>query len=284
MKRILVFWLMGLIGVMNILSQELTEETSVEIVTENTEDGSEILLPEYEPWEVVSIEGKLKMQGLPLTPSLKIFMQRDSLVDISLRAAFMGEVGKLVLTTDSVKVINKMKKTYTVVNLQRPETESKEETEEETEENTEKRKWYDVLGVKEVQELLLGHFFLAGVDIEESEPEDVMEVLYADEQLTVVPLGPALIEGVRYGYVVDESFRPMMLVILPEGDTETEVDVMYNFANLQGYTLQFLYKDAKRRMEMTMELKNPEYKGEAPKEVDLRKFKRLGFEEFMRSF
>lgn len=70
------------------------------------------VLPTYTAWRSAELSGKLRMDRLPLTPTVKIYMRKDSLVSISVRAPFVGEVGRIQATRDSIFAVNKMKRVY----------------------------------------------------------------------------------------------------------------------------------------------------------------------------
>ena len=232
---------------------------------DSTEETDSITLPDYESWKVAKIDGKLKMQGLPLSPSLKIFMEKDSLIDISIRAPFVGEAGRLVITTDSVIAVNKMNKTYVSEGI------------------SDFLRYYPG-GISNVQDLLLARFFLPGVDVMQVDLEELIDIYYEDNQFNVVPKGVASIPGIIYGYVVDELFNPLWLVVLPEERQDIELDVQYTY-NRQGYDIIIAYLEGDKKRDLTLELKNPEWKGESPKAIDLnKKFRRLSFSDFLKSF
>lgn len=233
------------------------------LVTGNTIDPSD---DDSTEWEVVSIDGKLRMEGLPLSPTVKIFMQKDSLIDISLRAPFIGEAGRLIVTPDSAIVINKMKKVWATVPFSdvpnAPVT----------------------FGIEMLQEMILGHFFLPGIDVEAVDLDDYVDVYYGEEgQYNIIPKGEAEIPGIKYGFVVDEEFNPLMLVVLPE-EKEMEIDLMYTYKS-KGYDIQANYYDDSRSLEALLELKDPEWKGAAPKGmVPDKKYRKVSLSDFMRSF
>lgn len=70
------------------------------------------ILPNYTDWSNVEFSGKLVYEKLPINPTVKIYMERNTLVQISIRAPFVGEVGRIELTPDSMLAVNKMSKTY----------------------------------------------------------------------------------------------------------------------------------------------------------------------------
>lgn len=232
---------------------------------EENEEEIEIEYPEYDVWEKVSLQGKLKMQGLPLSPSVKIFMEKDSLIDLSLRAPFVGEAGRMIVTPDSVTVVNKMNKTYVKEGI------------------AEFLQYYPG-GLGDLQNLFLARFFLPGFDVNTAELDELIDIYYEDNQFNVVPKGAAEIEGVKYGFVVDESFRPLMLVVLPETRGDIEIDAFYKY-KLQGYDMQIVYQEGEQSRDLVLELKEPEWGGEAPKGIDTgKKYRKLGFGEFLRAF
>ena len=240
-----------------------------EVVTAEVEDSVEYELewPEYSPWEVVTLEGKLKMQGLPLSPTVKVFMKKDELVTISLRAPFVGEVGRLDLTPDKLLVVNKMNKTYVEEDI--------------TGHGIIGGK---VLSLRDVQDLLLGRFFLPGFDVSTEDLEELVEVFYEDNQFNVIPKGKAEIEGVKYGFAVDREFNPLLLVVMPGEATGRDIEVSAEYKRkLSGYDIVFAYSEGEGMLEMTFEFKAPEWKGQAAKAQELGgKYRRVGLEEFMR--
>lgn len=222
------------------------ETTEIEIV--------EITYPEYEPWEVATIDGKLKMKGLPLSPSMKIFMQKDSLLDISLRAPFFGEVGKLHMTSDTLLIVNKMDKSYSQIGL--PKTQGG-------------------VVLDMLQEMFLARFFLPGINVSEVDLDDFTEITYNGEEIFVEPKNEAIVEGVRYAYAIDKNFNPLLLLVLAEGRDDLELDVSYEYTS-QGYNIDLKAFFGSKMLNPVLELKRPEWKGESPKDIDLRKFTEKG--------
>lgn len=109
------------------------------------------------PWNSVSISGKLKMAGLPVSPSMKIYMKRDSALFISLRAPFMGEVGRAEILGDTIMVVNKMKKTY-------------------VKESIEKALDHYPGGLADLQDLILGRIVIPGKGLLESGHSPQLEI------------------------------------------------------------------------------------------------------------
>ena len=226
---------------------------------------NELCLPEYPAWNVASISGKLKMEGLPISPTVKIFMERDSSIFISIKAPFMGEVGRIELTPDSLLAVNKMKKTYVL----------------ETMEDFLK---YFPGNFSDVQELILGRIVIPGFGTLGPENEEVVEILENEEELFLVPTSQAAIEGFDYGYIIDENFTPKALLVIPRNNPEIGVNLIYSyFRNNYDFTLRYQY--GSRRFEATLEFDYPQWEGEAMKPVKIdKKFMRVSLSDFVRSF
>lgn len=245
--------------------QEIQIEDIQDLNTEEDAEELTVTLPDYLPWDKIKIEGKLKMQGLPLSPSLKILMQRDSLIDISLRAPLIGEAGRMEITTDSITVVNKMNKTYVKEGI------------------SDFLKYYP-WGISNIQDLLLARVFIPGFDLYENDIEDLVDIFFEDDQFNVIPKAYAKIPDVTYGYAVDESFNPLWLLILPESRPDIEIDVQYIY-NLKGYDIILTYLENDKNRNLTLELKNPELTDEKSKPIEInKKFRKLSFSDFIRAF
>lgn len=251
------------------IPENTTVETPVEeVVVEEAEVDLNTPSPEApEPfyWDVASIDGKLKMKGLPLSPSLKIFMVKDALISISVRAPFVGEAVRITLTPDSVLAVNKMKKTYAKESI------------------ADFLRYYPG-DLADVQDLLLARFFVPGFDVAESDLNELVDIFYQDNQFNVVPKGEAVISGIDYGYIIDQAFNPLVLMVLPQARPDIQIAAFYRY-NLTGYDLQLAYQEGEKAMDLTLELKNPVFSGEMPAPIELNnKYKQLPFSDFIRNF
>ena len=69
----------------------------------------------YTPWEKISISGKLSTSLLPISPSVKIYMEKGSLVVISVSSFWTGEAARIEVDREKTLLVNEMSNTYTVV-------------------------------------------------------------------------------------------------------------------------------------------------------------------------
>lgn len=220
----------------------------------------------WEEWNDVSINGKLKMAGLPVSPSVKIFMQRDSAIYISLRAPFVGEVGRAEITDSTVLVVNKMKKIY-------------------VEESLEKVFSFYPGSLYDLQNLLLGRVALPGLGILSHDVEDSVDI-YAEEDGTfsLVVAEESEIPGINYGYVFDSGFWPVALLVLPQQTPDVSVTLGYEYYE-NGYDMTVFYRSDKRNYQATLELDEPEWEGRPFDRLSISsKYRKVDLKEFMTSF
>lgn len=223
---------------------------------------NELSWPQYDDWNTVNLQGKLRMAGLPVSPSIKIFMKKGSNISISLSAIFVGEVGRVDLSTDSVMIVNRMNKTY-------------------CEEGIRNFLKYYPGAIGDIQDLLLGRFFMPGYNVNEDSTQDMVDLYFEEEQIIVVPKDEAQIDGVKYGFIVDKFFNPLNLVVIPEGRDDTEISVSYNYDS-GGYDLQFVLPFGNKTLTPQLELKNPQWDGQPLSPVKLdKKYRKLSLQEFM---
>lgn len=89
--------------------EPLSKKERKEVVKSITSD--------YIAWHKAGWTGKLKSDMLPLSPTIKVYMERGSLILISVRAPLVGEVVRIEADKDQLLLVNKMKKCYTPLSL-----------------------------------------------------------------------------------------------------------------------------------------------------------------------
>lgn len=86
--------------------------TEPELISVTAADMLPLVTARYNSWSTVRLNGKLKMDGLPIKPSIRISMKHRESVIISIRAPFIGEVGRIQIDNDSALLINKTKNVF----------------------------------------------------------------------------------------------------------------------------------------------------------------------------
>lgn len=224
------------------------------------------IISPWQPWTKVAINGKLKMPGLPLSPNVKIFMECDSSIFISLRAPFVGEVGRAEITDTTLLVVNKMKKVY----VEQPIREALAA--------------YPG-GLSDIQNLILGRVSLPGLGVLSHEVEEDVEIYQAlDGSMSLVVEEESSIPGFNYGYVIDNEFCPVTLLVLPERTPDVAVRLDYEYFD-KGYDLSLLYKSETKNYQATLELDDPVWEGNPFDRIKLNsKFRKVDLKEFLKSF
>ncbi len=173
----------------------------------------------YTPWDEVSLKGKFRMEGLPLSPSVRMYMVRDSLIVLSLSAPLIGEAARIELDNDSILMVNKMKRTYTSLPM------------------SALQKFFPG-SLADFQEFLLGRVVICGRGL--MSPELVPGLDWyagdgsdsADEEASgqwlLVPQSSWQPEGARYGYVLYEDLTPASLIVeMEDCDDYVQMDYIY---------------------------------------------------------
>lgn len=145
-----------------------------------------LITASYKPWQTVELSGSLQADKLPLNPSLKIFMERDRMIQISVRAPFVGEVVRIDVTTDSIIAVNKLKHAYWAESLN------------EAAKNM-------PLSVGAVQDLLLERIFLLDAGTLSADNYTRANISHEPDCWLVVPGYQPMNGRVQYGFMVDDA-------------------------------------------------------------------------------
>lgn len=70
------------------------------------------ILSSYTDWKSVELNGKLYMDALPVNPSVRIYMEKDSVMMISVRVPLKGEIGRIEIKGDELLGINRWNNVY----------------------------------------------------------------------------------------------------------------------------------------------------------------------------
>lgn len=215
-------------------------------------------------WQTVSISGKLKMKGLPVSPSVKIYMEKNCKIYISLTAFLVGEVGRCEINGDSILLVNKMKKVYVKESL------------------AEALKYYPGT-LKDLQYLILGRVVWPGQPEVVPQNIDMIEV-YRGEEISIVPGEDLLIDGFSYGYTLYPNGKPKLLLVVPDMYPDSNVMVNYDFMN-NGYDIQMSYISPSRSYTATLELEKPKFGASSMAPIKLNdKFRKVSVENFFKLF
>lgn len=220
----------------------------------------------YNNWETATISGKFKMGGLPLSPSVRIYMKRDSSIFISLRAPLVGEVGRAEIADGRMLLVNKMNKTY-------------------VDESISKALAYYPGGVSDLQNLLLGRIIIPGFGLLSPDMAGSVDIYSEkDGTLTLIPQQDAMIPGFNYGYTINRNWLTEVLMVLPLNKPDVAVTLNYTHFN-KGYDLEFVYQSEKRNYRATLELDPPKWEGQGFDRIKINSsYTQLSLDKFYKSF
>lgn len=243
--------------VSNAIAQEETEiivieeETPAEpeplpIATERKKAIVDSIASTYTPWNTVSMSGKMSSSMFPISPSVKIYMERGKLVVISISVPIMGEVGRMEIDKKEAIAVNKTNNKYTAVDLQDLNA-------------------FCPGGLEALQNMILRRVTLLGSGELKKKDADKLEIYATDYgDWLLLPNQQMETEEYIYLYLLDMATlqADKFLVMNQEGDPVGEC--AYSDTK-NGYTLTLSAKLKGRPMEMQLKLDNPD---KAPKKID----------------
>lgn len=213
-------------------------------------------------WERVELNGKLKSSYLPLSPSVKVYMENGTRLDLSVRAPFLGEVGRIQATTDTIVAVNKMKKVYWSASM-----------------NELSRKYPG--GIELLQSLLLGRMVIFGQGVL-GEDMGGMVSIYPDgeEGWLIMPRQEHQVSGARYGYVAGALGETLALIVERENN-EDYLQVDYDWKKNGKYDLMAELAIGSKLIDATLQFDTPKWDAMpmSPIAVD-RKYRRVEIKEF----
>lgn len=260
------FRILAILAVMALGGFALVAKAQEPLSKKERKEVVEAITEPWNDWQTLTISGKLKMAGLPLSPSMKIYMEKDSVVRISLRAPLMGEVGRAEIDGDTLLVVNKMKKTYVKEPLDSVMSR------------------YPV-ALSDVQSLLLGRVVIPGGGTLTEEAAEMVELFpEADGEYSLLPSEEMELEDFSYGYLIDAEMQPAALIVMPAANPEVNVNVTYDY-EANGYDIFVSYQSPKKIYSGTLQLDYPSEGGSPIEPIKLNnKYTQLDFEKFLKSF
>lgn len=176
-----------------------------------TNEALMTILGNYQAWNSAEFDGKAKIDSAPVSPRVKLYMERGKLIQISVRAPFVGEVFRADVDTDSVLVVNKLAKTYAREPVQRL------------------LEFYPYF-IGDVQSLLLGRIIILGAG--ELDLHNASMVKFESKGKgagwTVIPPESEGLAALSYCYSVTSGGRTSMLSVqIPSQKIEGTLEYTY---------------------------------------------------------
>lgn len=222
-----------------------------------------LIASRYTPWEAVQLSGKIKMDKLPINPSLKIYMEKNEEILISIRVPLMGEVGRIEITQDSILAINKMKNVYSSTDIS-PLLEKSD------------------LSIGNLQDILLGRIYTIDEGTLTPYSHKYVETYTENNDgWYVVPSSQS--KYFNYGFKTYANGQlQLMIMATPDGD---RIDTEYTYESNNTEILLALIADADKVMEAKLSYGKIDYNPEKFARASIsKKWKKVSFSDFLKSF
>ena len=204
-------------------------------------------------WAQLSMQGKLKVDGLPVNPNIKIYMDRGKSILLSARAPILGEVARIEICKDSITFINKHTRRYFSADLSRVFSANPSL-------------------IADIQDILLGQVAYPGHGRLTEDLAALTEWSLTPEGLLMLfPSGQLQHSEAEYGFLVDpDSFRlSVFALMLPQSETIVDLHYLYGPA---GYTLQLTSDNKKQRLGGELQLSSPDFNPTPLTPTDTRRY------------
>lgn len=188
----------------------------------------------YSNWGRVSISGKLNTDLLPVSATVKIYMEKDKLLLISVAAPLVGEAARIEMDKDKLLIVNKLNKTYSEIEVEN----------------------IDMVypgGMSDLQSLILGRVTLMNHGaLRKLNASDVDVYDINPQNWVVMPTERLQPQGFSYLYTVSRSNFRLSNFILTDDNQSTGVQCYYNWKSNGAYSIEF--EAASGRMKMSGDL------------------------------
>lgn len=223
------------------------------------------IIDSYTPWHDAEFSGKVSTDKLPLSPTVKIYMVRDSLFQLSLRAPLLGEVGRLNVTKTEVLLVNRMKKLYV-----------KERTDGFFE-------GHPTL-LEELQSIFLARVIVLGRGPLGADNFGDVEVAELENGNTaLMPHSDLAASIFNYGYIVSPSGRTLDMLAVIKETASLEIAYSYSGGGMQmNCTFERTSKGNKRSDSAKIDFSSVKWGGREMSSLRLGGYEKVGIKDFIK--
>lgn len=216
-------------------------EEPVPLDTQLTVEIVDTIAAGYTPWTSMSMSGKLSSPLFPMSANVKVYMEKDQLVIISISAMIVGELARIEIDDKEALVINKYSGSYTTLDMAAIEPMCPG-------------------GLETLQNLLLGRITVIGSGtLKSSDAANVQIYPTAEGNLLMLPTQDIENAPYVYFYTLDPSNLTLQrfAVLAQSGDAEANC---YYTKNSNNLTLDLVGIFGTRELGATLRLNNPDSK------------------------
>lgn len=194
---------------------------------------------QYTEWNKLSISGKLSSPMLPMSASVKIYMEKDAQTIISLSAPFVGEVARIEVDDKEVLIVNKYHKKYIRYTIE------------------EFNQLYPG-GQDELQNILLGRISLLGNGALKCGDGPLLDIFDEyPEYWVMLPKSDFQTDGAVYFYVVMRDTLALSQFIVMSEDAKSDMTCAFDRKPAGDMTIEMEAMMDGRAMAGTLKLNAP---------------------------
>lgn len=202
------------------------------------------IIASYSNWSSVSYNGKLRSSMLPVSASLKVYMEKDKLAIISVRAPLIGEAFRLEMDNNGVLIVNKIKKRYCILTTE------------------EVAKVYKG-ALTDFQNMLLGRVTLMGSGALGKSNSDKVQIFEDGTDIWgIVPTQENQPEGFVYAYAYNNVMDCLRQFVLYSNDSDNLLEIDYTEkgkGNSAEQTLDLTARFKNRVFDASLQLGKPQW-------------------------
>lgn len=208
-------------------------------------------------WTTVQLTGKIKLEGIPMSMSTKIFMRKNSELIMSVAAPFMGEVCRIELDTDSLLLVNKMKNCYYKGKIP--------------------SEIFDKLcSINNIQNFLLGRPFLLDYGELTADMAELVETYIVEDYYMLTPIEQS--DKGWFGFLFLNSGE-LCQIVGSSHDEQTYVEVDYERDD-KGFNMFINMNKNESRLKIDLLFNSPQWEAESLKPIILSsRFREVGLKE-----
>lgn len=236
------------------------------------------ILSHYNDWETIDMSGKLRTSGLPVSLSLKLYMEKGSEIILSVRAPLIGEAGRIEINGDSITAVNKMKRVFCKESLS------------------------GILSsypgfISDLQSLLLGRIIVVGAGELSFMNAEMMEIssLESGEGWQLIQPGIGeMVSGLSFAFATDPAGRLAGIsfaVTITSEEDDGPVSKVLNYGLDYSYPSSgmdiVIYKGAAEMVKevATLDFNSIKWGGTRPSSLKIDdRYRQVGIKDFFRSF
>lgn len=206
MKKQLIYILLLTIGcVLGVCSCKSSKSATERATISAAEDKLEHIVEGYGDWKSVTVSGKVAVSGF--SSAIKVQMKRGESISLSIRPILGIEVGKVLIKSDTLYVMDKMNRRYLIKNLA------------------------DIsaglnIDINSIQDMLMNRVFIPNGDITKVKRDFDITQASSPEYWSAVVAN--IISDLQYQFIFDDMNLVDLNVTMPNENSNPTLNIKYS--------------------------------------------------------